>query len=120
MAKRGRNARNEHGRWDIGGGSIEFGDTAEETLRKEIREEYGTDVLDFEFLGYRDVLLESGGQPTHWLALDFKVHVDPEKVKNGEPHIFDDIGWFTFDTIPEQAHSQLPKFLDLYRERLGV
>ena len=50
MAQRSQNARDEQGRWDIGGGGVEFGDTIENTLRKEIKEEYNADVLSFEFL----------------------------------------------------------------------
>ena len=120
MAKRSANARDERGRWDIGGGGVDFGDTVEHTLRKEIMEEYCADVLDFEFLGYRDVHREHDGAPTHWIALDFKVLVDPAKVKIGEPHKFDDIGWFTLDTLPENTHSQFPKFLELYIGKLAT
>lgn len=92
MAKRSKNCRDEHGRWDMGGGGVEFGDKIEERLKTEIEEEYCTNVLDFEFLGYRDVHREHNGVKTHWISLDFKVLVDPEKVKIGEPHKFDDIG----------------------------
>ena len=118
MAKRKNSTRDEHGRWDIGGGGLEFGDTVENTLRKEIKEEYCTDVLDYEFLGYRDVHRNHDGKPTHWIALDFKVRINPAMVKNGEPHKFDDVALFTFDTMPETVHSQLPNFLKLYRQKL--
>ena len=118
FAKRGANCRDEQGTWDPGGGGLEFGDTVEDTLRKEIMEEYCTDVLDFEFMGYRDVHRENNGIKTHWIALDFKVLVDPAKVKNGEPHKLDEVAWFKLDEIPPPLHSQLPKFLKLYREKL--
>lgn len=118
MARRSNNARDEHGRWDIGGGGLEFGDTVEATLRKEIQEEYCADVLDFEFLGYQDVHHEHQGRPTHWIALNFKVLVDPAKVKNGEPHKFEEIKWFTLETMPENIHSQIPSFLNPYRQKL--
>ena len=55
LAKRGHNARDEQGRWDNGGGSIEFGDTIEQTLVKEIREEYCAEIVRSEF--------ESGSLP---------------------------------------------------------
>ena len=118
MAKRSVNARDEHGRWDIGGGGLEFGGQVEDTLRNEIKEEYGTEVVSYEFLGYRDVHRQQDGKNTHWLALDFKVLVDPTLVRNAEPHKFDDVRWFTFDTLPDNIHSQLPNFLKSNREKL--
>lgn len=118
MARRSQNARDEQGCWDIGGGGVEFGETVESTLRKEIKEEYNAKVLNFEFLGFRDVHREIAGQPTHWIALDFKVLVDPAGVKINEPHKFDDLGWFTLEKLPSPTHSQLPEFLEKYRQKL--
>lgn len=118
LNKRSTNCRDEHGRWDPGGGAVEFGMSAEDTVRKEIKEEYCTDVLDLTFLGYRDIFREQKGQDTHWLSLDFKVLVDREKVRNGEPHKFDDLQWFTLDHLPTPLHSQFPAFLEKYRDQL--
>jgi 8-oxo-dGTP diphosphatase len=118
MAKRSINARDEHGRWDIGAGAMEFNDTVEQTLKREIKEEYCTDLLGHEFLGYRDVHREHEGKKTHWVTLDFKVLVDPAKVKNGEPHKFDEIGWFTMDNLPTPVHSQLHEYLEKYKGKL--
>ena len=118
LSKRSANCRDEHGRWCPGGGGLEFGDTPENTLRKEIREEYGTEVLDHEFLGFRDVHREHEGKPTHWIALDFKVCIDRAQAHNAEPHKFDDVGWFRLEEFPEPLHSQFPLVLDRYRDRL--
>lgn len=118
MQKRGENARDENGRWDIGGGGLEFGEKVEEGMKKEILEEYGTDVVEYEFLGYRDVHREHNGQATHWVALDYKVLVDKDKVKNGEPHKFDEVKWFTLDTIPDNLHSAIPAFFEKYKDKL--
>lgn len=119
MAKRSANARDEHGTWDFGGGGVEFGEKVEETLKKEIEEEYGTDVLDYEFLGYRDVHRIQNDQPTHWIALDFKVLVNRDQAKNGEPHKFDEIGWFQPNKLPHPLHSQLPYYFEKYADRLS-
>ncbi|MBI4434089.1 NUDIX domain-containing protein [Candidatus Uhrbacteria bacterium] len=118
MSKRNANTRDEHGCWDIGGGALEHGITVEETIRKEIREEYCTDVLGVEFLGYRDVHRVHEGRPTHWIGLDFNVRIDSRTVANGEPHKFDAVTWFTLDALPTPVHSQLPTFLEKYRTRL--
>jgi 8-oxo-dGTP pyrophosphatase MutT (NUDIX family) len=114
------NCRDEHGRWDGGGGSMEFGDSAEATLKREIKEEYGADLLQFDFLGYRDIFREHNGVQTHWLSLDFKVLIDPAQVKNGEPHKFDDLRWFPLTQLPTPLHSQFPLFMKKYGSHLHI
>jgi 8-oxo-dGTP diphosphatase len=116
LQKRSAQARDEQGRWDCGGGKLELHLTPEETLRAEIKEEYCADVLDFTFIGYRDVHREQNGITTHWLALDFSVLVDREQVKNGEPHKFDEIGWFTLDTLPSPLHSQVHTTFESFKK----
>lgn len=118
LAKRSKNCRDEHGVWDCGGGGLEFGDTVLNTLKKEIEEEYCTNIISSEFLGYRDVHRTHNGKPTHWVTLDFLVQVNPLQVKNGEPHKFDDIGWFKSTSFPKELHSQLPKFLEVYHSKI--
>lgn len=116
MNKRSVNCRDEHGTWDFGGGGVDFGDSIEKTLNKEIEEEYGTPPLSYKFLGYFDLFRTQDNIPTHWLSLVFVVRIDKEKVINGEPHKFDELKWVTLDTIPEPLHSGwkfvLPKIID--------
>jgi 8-oxo-dGTP diphosphatase len=118
MNKRSQNCRDEQGRWDIGGGAVEFDESVEECLKKEIMEEYCTTIKDIEFLGYREMHREHDGQKTHWIGLDFKVLIDREKVAIGEPHKMEEIGWFTLDNLPDPMHSQAPFFLEKYKEKL--
>ncbi|HLD39769.1 MAG TPA: NUDIX domain-containing protein [Candidatus Nanoarchaeia archaeon] len=118
MAKRSKNCRDEQGNWDIGGGSLEFSENILDTLKREIEEEYCTEVLEHEFLGYREVHRENNGVKSHWIAFDFKVKVDKSKVKIGEPHKQDDIGWFTLSNLPAPVHSQFPIFLGRYKNKL--
>jgi len=118
MQKRGAQARDERGRWDIGGGGLELGERVEECLRKEVREEYGVDCEEIKFLGFREVFREHEGKQTHWIALDHKVLVDRDKVYRAEPHKFDELGWFTPETMPEPLHLVMPLFINKYREKL--
>jgi 8-oxo-dGTP diphosphatase len=118
LNKRRKNCRDEQECWDPGGGGLEFNDSVEETLKKEIKEEYCKDVLSYEFLGFRDIHRQLNGKPTHWVSIDFKVLVDRSKVKNGEPHKFDDLGWFQVNTLPTPLHSQFPEFLKKYKNKL--
>lgn len=118
LAKRSSNCRDEHGTWEPGAGGLEFGDTVEDTIRKEVREEYGTEVLSFEFLGYRDMHRTHEGKSTHWVALDFRVLIDAQNAHNAEPHKFDAVGWFPLENFPAPLHSQFPVFLETYEGRI--
>lgn len=118
LHKRSVNCRDEHNCWDIGGGGLDFGHTIESVLRREIQEEFGCEVLDYETLGFRDVHREHEGKKTHWIAIDHKVLVDRTKVKNNEPHKFDELEWFCLEDFPEPMHSQWPIFLNQYKDRL--
>ena len=118
LSKRNQNCRDEHGCWDQGGGGLKFGEKVENGLQREIQEEYCADIIESEFLGFRDVHREHNGQKTHWIALDFKVKLNKDAVKNGEPEKHDEIKWFPFELLPEPLHSQLPHFLNIYKNKL--
>jgi ADP-ribose pyrophosphatase YjhB (NUDIX family) len=111
LARRGAGARDEPGTWDCGAGALEFGETFEEAVTREVGEEYTAAPREIELLGVRNVL--RADPPSHWVAIVFAVRVDPAAVAIGEPHKFDELGWFSPDTLPAPLHSQLPPTLDL-------
>ena len=39
LQRRGPGARDENGNWDVGGGAIEFGESIDEAIRREVKEE---------------------------------------------------------------------------------
>jgi 8-oxo-dGTP diphosphatase len=109
LMKRGPKARDENGKWDICGGAIEFGESIDEAVRREVYEELCTEPLDIEFLTVYDAHRQHDGRKTHWVALIHAVRVDPDMVNIGEPEKIAEIGWFTADTLPEPRHSQFDK-----------
>lgn len=119
LGLRSDKCRDEHFRWDpLGSGGIEFGDTIEETIRREVKEECNADVINFERLGVREAFREEGGEKSHWIQHDFKALVDPKQVQINEPDKCLEIGWFDIDNFPTPMHSQWPFFYEMYKDKL--
>jgi 8-oxo-dGTP diphosphatase len=117
LHQRSNKCKDEQGKWDCGGGSLEFGEEFEEGLRREIKEEYGTDVLDLTFVTVTNVLRHNREHiPTHWIALLFAVKIDPAKVKIVDPEKMTRIGWFKPSEFPEPRHSMLMRHFNLVKK----
>jgi 8-oxo-dGTP diphosphatase len=100
LAKRGREVRNESGKWEFPGGAVEFNETLAQALVREIREEYGFSVSVLRLLDVVDHILPFEKQ--HWVSPTFLCAVASGTPAIQEPHKCDAIGWFTLDKIPEQ------------------
>ena len=109
LARRSADARDEPGAWDCGAGALEFGETFEDAVTREVTEEYATAPAEIEQLGVRNVLRDN--PPSHWVAIVFRVRIDPAAARIGEPHKFDELGWFAPGELPRPLHSQLPATL---------
>jgi 8-oxo-dGTP diphosphatase len=105
LARRSAGARDEPGTWDTGAGALEFGETFEAAVAREVAEEYATPPQETTLLGVRNVV--RADPPSHWVAIVFAVRVDPAAVKIGEPDKFDELGWFRREALPAPLHSQL-------------
>ena len=66
IAQRGLKARNEAGKWDFPGGSVEFGERCEDAIAREIKEEFGMDIKVLEFLEVVDHIISEEKQ--HWVS----------------------------------------------------
>jgi ADP-ribose pyrophosphatase YjhB (NUDIX family) len=117
LQKRGEQARDERGHWDLCGGAIEFGHTIEDTIRRELAEELCTEPVHMELLTAYDAHRTIDGRDTHWVAVVYAVQVDASTVKIGEPHKIAELGWFTSDNLPAPRHSQFEKSLVAARAR---
>ena len=93
LSKRGHGAQNEVGKWELPGGALEFGESFEETIVREIQEEFGFQIQPLDWLEPYNHLVPQEHQ--HWVALCFIC-----KVVSGIPKILEsdksiEIGWFT-------------------------
>ncbi|MFF1613939.1 NUDIX domain-containing protein [Amycolatopsis sp. NPDC058278] len=93
---------------------MEYGESFETAVAREVGEEYSTRPLTIETIGARNVLREVPA--SHWVAVIFAVRIDPAEAAIGEPHKFDELGWFS----PDSLHSQLAESIRLFRAWQGV
>ena len=45
LSKRSQNVTNERGCWEIPGGKVDFGETLQKAIKREMLEEYGVDLV---------------------------------------------------------------------------
>jgi len=119
LAKRSHTVKNERGHWENPGGSVEFGETQEEAVRREMREELGIEVDMLKVFSAADHLVPKEKQ--HWVATTFLARIRPgEEPRIMEPDKCDEIGWFGLDKLPqplsiiteidlERYHNQVPE-----------
>lgn len=117
LQKRGPEARDERGHWDLCGGAVEFGDTIEQTLLRELKEELCVQPQHMELLTAYDAHRNFHGRASHWIAVVYAVQVEPAAVKIGEPHKIAELGWFTAATLPDPLHSQFHKSFTVALDR---
>lgn len=114
MHQRGANCRDEQGRWDFGGGKVEFGETLEQAVLREVQEEYGVEGMIQEQVPAHSVFRKENGVKSHWLAIPFFIQVDITKVKNMEPEKAAKISIVRLDNLPEPLHFGLKYSLKRY------
>lgn len=95
LAKRGPKAKNERGKWEIPGGGVEFGETLEQALKREIKEELNLTIKVGELLQVFDHILPDEKQ--HWVSPTYICTVESGKPKIMEPEKCDEFGWFTLN-----------------------
>jgi len=93
ITQRGPKAKNECGKWEIPGGSVEFGETFEEAITREIKEELGVDIKVIELLGVCSHIIPAEIQ--HWVSPTYICEIVKGIPTIKEPEKCSAIGWFT-------------------------
>ena len=114
--KRSKNAKDEKGKWDCSGGTVQFGEQPIEAVRRKLKIQYGCEGEIQEQLSACSVLIEIDGVKNHWLAVPFILKVDSKDVKISEPEKMDEIAWFRLSNLPKPLHSGVEYILNLYPE----
>ena len=93
-----RNRQPEVGYWSIPGGKIEFRESIEDALKREIKEELGVDVKVISLLGVTDHIIPK--ESVHWVSPYYLVKIISGRIKNMEPEKHSKIKWFQPDSLP--------------------
>lgn len=69
------------------GGHVEFGESSEFALKREIKEELGLDLKGSDLIGGTEHTFTEDGFDRHEVNLFFKVKVDEEQIESQEDHL---------------------------------
>ncbi len=117
LTQRGPQAQNERGLWEFPGGSVEFGETLAEALRREIHEEFGIWIVVGELLDVVDHLLPEEGQ--HWVSPTFLCTLLAGEPMIQEPAKCSAIGWFHPHALPTPLSQITQKNIARYAVMIG-
>lgn len=116
LGLRGKNVRNERGKWQIPGGSVEFGETLEQALKREILEEHRIIIDIVELLGICDHIIPAENQ--HWVSPTYACIIKNGTPVIAEPEMCEAIQWFTLDEAAQLPLSIKATFdIDLIRRK---
>lgn len=115
LAKRSQKAKNERGCWENPGGAVEYKETLELAMRRELQEEFGIEVEVLAQLPAADHIIPADNQ--HWVATTFLVQIKPGfDPKILEPEKCEEIRWFKLNDLPHPLSLITQHDLFYYRE----
>ncbi len=114
LHKRSINTRDEHGHWDCGGGRLEHGETPEQGVLRELKEEYGCSGVIEHVFHPLSIHRQWDGKQTHWITFPYIIRINPNDAIITEPEAIDELGWFTLDALPDPLHSGFEKTFKTY------
>ncbi len=112
-----------HNRWQLAGGGLEFGETPEQALVREFKEEL---CVIPEIIYPRPIVLTSMwrkeithySKDIHLVLLTYLVSITTQLPDCKADPETNDLGWFTYDEI--KCHDLLPKTLEFVDEALKI
>lgn len=103
----------EAGCWTIIGGKVEFGETIEDAILREVNEEIGVVGKIIAHLGVTNHIIEE--EKTHYVSPRFLVEIDGDP-HNVELNSHDDMKWFDVSELPTNITMTTRKALDAFED----
>lgn len=114
LIRRAGSVRNNAGWWSKPGGRIEYGETAINMVKREIKEETNIDIDVWGQLPHTDHIIKKEKQ--HWVAINFLANYKKGKLKNREPHKCTKLAWFSFDKLPKKIEQTTREAIRNYKK----
>ncbi len=105
----------EAGCWGIQGGAVEFGETIEDAVKRELKEELSVEGELVALLGVTDHILPHAG--VHWVSPVFLARIASGSPKNVERDKHSDLRWFRLDDLPEDVTLTTRRAVELLASR---
>ncbi len=115
LTRRGREPYK--GWWDFPGGFMDHGETPEETLKREIKEETGLKISIKKLIGIYPGLYPQKFDPVHILSIAYYAVAKTDKITPADDV---EIGkWFPLNKLPQKiAFNNHPRILSDFRKNL--
>jgi ADP-ribose pyrophosphatase YjhB (NUDIX family) len=116
--------RSDNGHWALPGGALETGETAEQSIIREVKEETGYDVKVIRLIGiYSDprhtTITYPEGDTVSYVSLLFEC-----AVVGGAPALSDEstaVDWFPPDALPQPFHAgHIPRVQDAVARQIAA
>ena len=100
LCKRSQNAKNERGCWEAPGGAVEFGETLEHAIAREMKEELDVELELMQQMPAANHIIPDDHQ--HWIPSAFISRIkDNKKPVIMESDKCDEIGLFSLNNLPK-------------------
>ena len=86
--------------WSLPGGKVEYMETIEAAVVREIKEELGIDIALDQLLCVTNHIIPA--ENTHYVAPTFLAHIVAGEAENQEPRALGDVRWFPLDHLPDR------------------
>ncbi|KYG34520.1 NUDIX domain-containing protein [Bacillus gaemokensis] len=104
----------EKGHWSLPGGKVEWMETVEDTVVREIQEEVGLEIEIISLLCVTNHILSE--EDAHWICPTYIAKVKNGRAENLEKHAIDEIGWFSLECLPSPLALTLQNALKEYKK----